>query len=152
MAEHRISIDIAAPPDRVFAIWMDLDRMIEWVGGVKRVTDLSGPIDVAGTRYTVHFGPMKSPTEILEVDRPHHVRTRFGNLILKGESDVRFEPIPTGTRLTQVFRTRGLISAITGRIFAAGDYKGSFKGELETFRTIVERETAGEDAGGPSTE
>jgi uncharacterized protein YndB with AHSA1/START domain len=140
VAEHQISIDIAAPPERVFALWMDLDRMTEWVGGVTRVTDVSGPIDVAGTRYTVHFGPMKSPTEILEVERPHHVRTRFGNLILKGESDVRFESTPDGTRLTQVFRTRGLISAITGRLFAAGSYEGSFKGELEKFRSIVERE------------
>ena len=142
MAEHRISIDIAAPPERVFATFMDLDRMVEWVGGVTRVTDRTGPIDVAGTRYVVHFGPMKSPTEILEVDRPHHVRTKFGNLILKGESDVRFEPIPEGTRLTQVFRTRGIISAITGRLFASGSYEGSFKGELERFRGIVEREWA----------
>ena len=142
MAEHRISVDIAAPPERVFATFMDLDRMVEWVGGVTKVSDRTGPIDVAGTRYTVHFGPMTSPTEILEVDRPHHVRTRFGNLILKGESDVRFEPIPAGTRLTQVFRTRGFVSAITGRLFASGSFEGSFKGELETFRGIVERESA----------
>ena len=140
MAEHRVSIDIAATPEQVFALWMDLDRMTEWVGGVTRVTDVTGPIDVAGTRYTVRFGLMKSPTEILEVERPHHVRTRFGNLILKGESDVRLEATPRGTHLTQVFRTRGFISAITGRLFAAGSYEGSFKGELETFRTIVERE------------
>ena len=111
------------------------------VGGVTRVTDVSGPIDVAGTRYTVRFGPMKSPTEILEVDRPHHVRTRFGSLILKGESDVQFEPIPNGTRLTQVFRTRCFISAVMGRVFATGSYEGSFKGELETFRAIAERES-----------
>ena len=136
-----MSIDIAAPPERVFALWMDLDRMAEWVGGVTRVTDVTGPIDVAGTRYTVRFGPMKSPTEILEVERPHHVRTRFGNVILKGESDVRFDPTPDGvTRLTQVLRTRGLVSAVMGRIFAAGSYEGSFKGELEAFRTIVESE------------
>jgi len=141
MAEHRIRIDISAPPDRVFALWMDLGRMTEWVGGVTRVTDVTGPIDVAGTRYTVWFGPMKSPTEIFAVERPHHVRTRFGNLILKGESDVRFESTPDGTRLTQVFRTRGIISAITGRLFATGSYEGSFKGELEKFRGIVERET-----------
>jgi uncharacterized protein YndB with AHSA1/START domain len=147
MTEHRISIDIGAPPDRVFAVWMDLDRMTEWVGGVTQVTDVTGPIDVAGTRYTVRFGPMKSPTEILEVERPHHVRTRFGNLILKGESDVRFEPTPSGTRLTQVFRTRGVISAITGRLFASGSYEGSFKGELERFRSIVEREGQGGASG-----
>ena len=141
MAEHRMSIDIAAPAERVFALWMDLDRMSEWVGGVTRVTDVSGPIDVAGTRYTVRFGPVKSPTEILEVERPHHVRTRFGNVILKGESDVRFDSTPNGgTRLTQVLRTRGLVSAVMARIFAAGSYEGSFKGELEAFRTIVEGE------------
>ena len=140
MAEHRITIDIAAPPERVFATYMDLDRMTEWVGGVTGVTDLTGPIDVPGTRYVVRFGPVKSPTEILEVERPHHVRTRFGSFILKGESDVRLEPIPDGTRLTQVLRTRGLVSAITGRLFASGSFEGSFRGELEKFRSIVERE------------
>lgn len=146
MAQHRVSVDIAAPPERVFALFIDLDRMTEWVGGVTKVTDVSGPIDVAGTRYVVHFGPMKSPTEILEVDRPLHVRTRFGNFILKGESDVRFEPTPVGTRLTQVFRTRGIISAVTGRLFAAGSYEGSFKGELEKFASIVEREVSAESS------
>jgi uncharacterized protein YndB with AHSA1/START domain len=145
VAEHRLTIDIAAPPERVFAVWMDLDRMTEWVGGVTRVTDLTGPIDVAGTRYTAWFGPMRSPTEILEVERPHHVRTRFGNINLKGESDVRFEPTPVGSRLTQVFRTRGFVSAIFARLFATGSYEGSFKGELEKFRGIVEREAAEAD-------
>lgn len=140
MAEHRLTIDIAASPDQVFALWMDLDRMTEWVGGVTGVTDVTGPIDVAGTRYVVRFGPMKSPTEILEVERPHHVRTRFGNLILKGESDVRFDATSGYTRLTLVFRTRGIVSAVMGRLFAAGSYEGSFRGELEAFRRIVDRE------------
>jgi uncharacterized protein YndB with AHSA1/START domain len=147
MAEHRISTFIAASPDRVFATWMDLDRMKEWVGGVTKVTDVTGPIDRAGTRYTVHFGPMKSPTEIIEVERPHHVRTRFGNAILKGESEVWLEAEGDGTRLDQTFRTRGIVSAITGRLFAAGSYKGSFEGELDDFRKIVEREAAAEPAG-----
>jgi uncharacterized protein YndB with AHSA1/START domain len=140
VADYLFNIVIAAPPERVFALWMDLDRMTEWVGGVTRVTNITGPIDVAGTRYTVWFGPMRSATEILEVERPHHVRTRFGNRILKGESDVRFEPTPDGTRLTQVLRTRGFISALAARLFATGSYEGSFKGELEAFRGIAERE------------
>ena len=142
MSEHRVSIFIAASPDRVFSVWMDLDRMKEWVGGVTRVTDVTGPVDRPGTRYTVWFGPMKSPTEIIEVERPRHVKTRFGNVILKGESEVWLEPEGEGTRLSQIFRTRGIVSAITGRLFAAGSYKGSFQGELEEFRRIVERKTA----------
>jgi uncharacterized protein YndB with AHSA1/START domain len=142
MPRHRFSIFVNATPDQVFATFMDLDRLREWVGGVTRVTDVTGPIDRPGTHYTVWFGPMRSPTEILEVERPRHVRTRFGNFILKGESSVTLEPEAGGTRLTQEFRTRGVMSAISARVFAAGSYKGSFRGELEAFREIVEREAA----------
>jgi hypothetical protein len=46
----------------VFRLWTSLERMGEWVGGVTGVTDVSGPVDRVGTTYTVHFGPMKSPT------------------------------------------------------------------------------------------
>lgn len=142
MSVYRFSTEIQAPPDRVFALWTDLDRMSEWVGGVTGVTDVSGPVDRAGTTYIVRFGGMRSPTTVLEADRPRHFRTRFGNLILKGESDVTFEADGDGTLLTQEFRTRGVVSAIAARIFASGSYKGSFRGELEAFRRIAEREAA----------
>jgi uncharacterized protein YndB with AHSA1/START domain len=141
VATHRISILVDAPSDRVFDTFMQLDRMTEWVGGVTRVTDVTGPVTRPGTRYTVWFGRMRSPTEILEVERPRHVRTRFGNLILKGESDVVIEPEGRGTRLTQEFRTRGAVSAIFGWIFSRGSASGSFRGELEKFRQIVEEES-----------
>ncbi|MEO8511533.1 MAG: SRPBCC family protein [Chloroflexota bacterium] len=137
---YRFSILIAAPPERVFDLFMDLDRMSEWTEGVGPVTDRTGPVDQVGTRYTVWFGPMRSPTEILAVDRPRHVRTHFGNLILKGEADTRFEPVGAATRLTQAFHTRGVVSAIAARLFATGTYKGSCRGELEAFRKIAERE------------
>jgi uncharacterized protein YndB with AHSA1/START domain len=140
MGTYRFSTLIHAPPDEVFALWTDLDRMHEWVGGVTGVTDTSGPIDQAGTTYTVRFGAMSSPTTVLLADRPRHFRTRFGNLILKGESDVTFEPDGDATLLTQEYRTRGVVSAVAARLFATGSYKGSFRGELETFRQIAERE------------
>jgi hypothetical protein len=117
--------------------------MHEWVGGVTGVTDLSGPIDRAGTTYTVRFGSMKSPTTVVEVDRPAHIRTRFGNPILKGESDVTFQAEGDGTLLTQEFRTRGFVSAVVARLFATGAYRGSFRGELNAFRMIAEREASG---------
>ena len=58
--------------------------MKEWVGGVTKVTDVTGPVDRVGTRYIVRFGPVKSPTEVLEADRPRRFRTRFGNWYLRG--------------------------------------------------------------------
>jgi uncharacterized protein YndB with AHSA1/START domain len=140
MGAYRFTVDIAAPPELVFALWTDLDRMKDWVGGVTKVTDVSGPLDRAGTRYTVWFGGMQSRTEVLEVERPHMIRTRFGNRVLKGETLATFEPDGVGTRVTQEFQTEGLISAVAARIFASGSWRGSFQGELQAFAALAERE------------
>jgi uncharacterized protein YndB with AHSA1/START domain len=142
VGSYRFEVHINAPPELVFALWTDLDRTPEWVGGVARVTDVSGPLDQPGTRFIVHFGRMKSPTEVLDVERPRRFKTSFGNAILKGENSATFEPDGEGTRLTQELRTRGLVSGFFGRIFAAGSYKGSFRGELMTFKQLAERVAA----------
>ncbi|WP_018762050.1 SRPBCC family protein [Arthrobacter sp. 135MFCol5.1] len=140
MPTYRLSTFVGAPPERVFATWTDPDRFHEWIGGVTGVTDRVGPAGEAGSRYTVQFGRMMSRTEVLAAERPRHIRTRFGNAILKGESDVTFTADGAGTRIDQVIVTRGFVSAIFGRLFAIGSYQGSFQGELETFRKLVERE------------
>ena len=139
MATYRFETRTAASPARAFALWTDLDRMKEWVGGVTKVTDISGPVDRAGTTYVVWFGGMKSRTEVLEAERPHRFRTRFGNLILKGENTATFDPDGDGTLIRQEFRTRGLVTAIFARLFASGSYRGSFQGELEAFARLAER-------------
>lgn len=145
MASYRFTAHAKAPPELVFNLWTNLERMAEWVGGVTRVTDISGPVDRAGTTYVTHFGRMRSPTQVLEVDRPRRFVTRFGNWLLRGENATSFEPDRDGTLITEEFRTVGLIPAISARIFASGSYKGSFQGELNEFVRIVEREArAGE--------
>jgi len=142
MAHYKISTVVAAPIDKVFALWTDLERMGDWVGGVTGVTDISGPIDKAGTTYVVHFGPVTSPTEVLEVERPRRFATKFGSWVLRGRSSATFEPEGDGTRVTQEFETVGRISAISAWIFSRGSYEGSFRGELEKFARIAEREAA----------
>ena len=101
---------------------------------------MTGPITTAGTSYTAWFGRMRSPSEILQVDRPRLVKTRFGSWILRGVQQATFEDLGNGTRLTQEFWTTGIISAVMARIFAFGSYKGSFQGELESFARLAERE------------
>ena len=140
MARYTISTHVAASPEQVFAPWTNLERMGEWVGGVTAVSDVSGSVDQAGTTYVVHFGPMKSPTEVLAVERPRLFATKFGNWILRGRSSATFEPDLDGTRITQTFETVGLISAISSWLFSRGSYEGSFRGELEHFARIAERE------------
>jgi uncharacterized protein YndB with AHSA1/START domain len=140
VARYTITTHVGAPPERVFALWTDLERMGEWVGGVTGVSDVSGSVDQAGTTYVVHFGPMKSTTEVLEVERPRLFATKFGNWVLRGQSSASFEADEDVTRITQTFETVGLISAISSWIFSRGSYQGSFRGELEKFARIAERE------------
>ena len=66
--------------------------------------------------------------------------TRFGSWILRGRSSATFEPDGAGTRVTQEFETVGRISAISSWVFSRGAYEGSFRGELEKFGRIAERE------------
>ena len=139
---YRYQVRTAAPPDRVFDLWINLDRMHEWVDGVTKVTDLSGPVAVAGTTYSVWFGGMRSRTRVLEVDRPRHFRTRFGNRILKGENATTFEADGTGTIIREEFRTEGIVAAFFARIFGSGSYRGSFQGELNAFAELAAREGA----------
>jgi len=134
---YRFETRVAASPERTFDLWTNLDRMAEWVGGVTKVTNVSGPVDRAGTTYTVHFGAMKSPTTVLEAERPRLFRTRFGNIILKGTNLATFHPDGSGTILRQELRTEGLVAAIFARIFAGGSYAGSFQGELNHFAKLA---------------
>ena len=140
MSRYEFRVFVRAPRERVFDLWTDLDRMREWVGGVTSVTDVSGPVDQLGTTYSVWFGRMASRTTVLEVERPRHFKTRFGNRILRGTNDTTFEPSDGGTELVQTFETEGLIPAIMARIFATGSYQGSFQGELNAFARLAEHE------------
>lgn len=140
MGDYSFTVHIEAPREAVFDLFTDIDRMHEWVGGVTRISDVSGEPGQAGYSYTVWFGRMRSPSQILEAEPPRHVRSRFGNRLLRGEMEATFEPEGDGTSLTQRFRTEGLIPAISALIFATGSYRGSFRGELATFARIAERE------------
>jgi uncharacterized protein YndB with AHSA1/START domain len=143
MSKYRFVVDIEAPREQVFARWTDLDRMPEWIGGMRDVVDLSGPVDQAGTTYTVRFGSWAtSPTTVVAAERPSHYSTRFGNTYLRGENEAWLEEIGGGTRLTQEFRVAGLLPRLMARVWATGSYKGSFRGELKHFKAICEREAA----------
>lgn len=141
MGRYTFVVDIAAPREQVFDLWTNLDRAHEWIEGMAGVSDVSGPVDQAGTTYVTRFGNWaKSLTTVVHAERPRRLRVRFGNWLLRGENSATFEEVGTGTRLTQTFDTEGIIPAIAARIFATGSYKGSFRGELQTFKDLCERE------------
>jgi uncharacterized protein YndB with AHSA1/START domain len=140
MGHYRFVVQVGAPREQVFDLYTDLDRAHEWIEGVTRITDVTGPVTTAGTSYTVWFGRLRTPTEVLQVDRPRLVRTRFGSWLLRGVEQATFDDQGDGTRLTQQFWINGIISRVMGRIFAFGSYRGSFRGELKSFARLAERE------------
>jgi hypothetical protein len=140
VAQHRFVVKVRAPREQVFDLWTDLDRAHEWIEGLTRITDVTGLVTTAGTRYTVWFGQLRSPTEVLQVDRPRLFRTRFDSWLLRGVEQATFEDQGHGTRLTQEFWINGIISRLMGRIWAFGSYRGSFRGELKSFVRLAERE------------
>lgn len=142
MGRYTYTIEIDAPRNLVFDLWTDLELMKTWVGGVTDVSPPTGPMDRAGTRYTVYFGKFGSPTEILEVERPRLYMTRFGTAWLRGTNRAELEDVPAGTKLTQTFVTEGFLPGIFGWIFGHGSYRGSFLGELRHFGRIAEAEAA----------
>ena len=140
MGRYTFELIVAAPPDVVFDLWTNLDRMKEWIKGMTGVEERTGSVDVVGSRYLVRFGPVRSWTEVIETDRPRVYATRFGNFYLRGTNRTTFEPVGDRTRLTQVFQTEGLIPAITSWVWSRGSYTGSFRGELEDFGRLAEAE------------
>jgi uncharacterized protein YndB with AHSA1/START domain len=95
MGHHRFVVEVNAPRKQVFDLWMDRGRAHEWIEGLTRITDVTGPTSTAGTRYTAWFGRMRSPSETLEVDRPLAVKTRFGAGFSAASSKPRSRPRAT---------------------------------------------------------
>ena len=62
MGHYRFEVEVSAPREQVFDLWTDLDRVHEWIEGLTRITDVTGPVTTAVTRYTEWFGRPRSPT------------------------------------------------------------------------------------------
>lgn len=143
MAAHSFEVDIAAPPELVFDIWVDPERSPEWTDGLTRVSDISGMPGRAGTRYAAWFGRTRAAAEVIVGDRPRRYAWNVRLGPLAAEFDTRFDPSGSGTRMTETVRTRGLVAWLWNRVLSTGSYRGSFRGELRAFARIVEREQSG---------
>jgi uncharacterized protein YndB with AHSA1/START domain len=100
MAEFATSIEIAAPPDIVFAHLTDPNRMVTWMGQRADLDAVPGgtfAVDVQGTPFRGQY---------LEVDPPRRVVVSWGlagsDEFPPGTSRVEFTltPIPSGTSLS----------------------------------------------------
>jgi uncharacterized membrane protein len=113
MTRFSITVDIAAPCDRVWAVLADLERWPEWTPSVTSVERLEpGPLAV-GTRARVRQ-PKLSPA-VWEVTQLNEGRsftwvTRHPGVRVTGLHQL--EPTATGTRATLAVRFSGMLGPV----------------------------------------
>ena len=99
MAEHRTSIDIEAPPQRVFDFLVTDTGMTSWMGQWASLDP------VPGGQFAVNIAGYPARGTFLEVDPPRRVTVSWGfagnETLPPGSSTVSFEltPISVGTRV-----------------------------------------------------
>ncbi len=102
MAEHRTSIDIDAPPERVFGFLVTDTGMTAWMGQWASLDP------VVGGQFAVDIAGYPARGIFLEVDPPRRVTVSWGfagnESLPPGASTVSFELTPTsaGTRVEVV--------------------------------------------------
>lgn len=95
----RTSIDIEAPPERVFDHFVRPELLVRWMGDVARLEAIDGgvfSVDINGVLIRGHF---------VRVDRPHLIEIAWG------EAGNAAMP-PGATRLRVTFEPRGPITRV----------------------------------------
>jgi uncharacterized protein YndB with AHSA1/START domain len=105
MGISSVSVDIAAPPQAVYDLYVDIGRVKEWQAGIKQIT-ATGPLDRPGTRWrTVYGGPFRVSGEVLAVEPGVRHQGRATEMLglVNCITTAHFAPAGAGTRLTVEF-------------------------------------------------
>jgi uncharacterized protein YndB with AHSA1/START domain len=97
---YRTSIEVAAPPEKVFPYFTQPDVIVRWMG------DFAVLDPVPGGEFTVDINGVPVRGEYLEVDPPHRLVVSWGHagstVLPPGASivEVTLAAIPGGTRVS----------------------------------------------------
>jgi hypothetical protein len=139
----RASIDICAPPARVFDVVCTPERLPEWNVSIEhaRRADPGQPVCL-GSR-AIFFGrllgqPLESETEVITFEHPRLFTTRA---IRGPRLTTRFqlEPLPEGSRV-EVDVSGEVPGGRLGAMLAEGFLRKELTASLERLRIICERE------------
>lgn len=117
MTDYTVSIDIQAPPDRVWAIMSDVRRWHEWTPSVTSIRRLDeGPLRV-GSRAMVRQ-PKVPPAlwRVTEIEEGRRFSWVTGTPIARATGRHSVEPTPGGSRATLALEYSGLLGAFVARL------------------------------------
>ena len=120
MREFTTSIDIAAPPERVWQVMTDTDRWNEWTASVDSVKRLGDAPFAVGTKVLIRqpkFPPALWAVTKIEPQRTFTWVSTAPGLRVVGTHSVA--PIAGGSRATLSLQMHGMFAGVFGRLTGA---------------------------------
>ena len=117
MTHFSITIDIHAPPDRVWAVMRDIERWPEWTASVTSVTPLDGGPLAIGARARIRqprLLPAVWRVTSLQDGSSFAWETRSPGVCVTARHWV--EPAPGGSRATLALEFSGLFGPLVARL------------------------------------
>ena len=143
--ELRITRLIAAPPQAVFRLYVDPDKLGLWQPGVRGVREATGPLDQVGSSYVLDQSgpPLRMTVQAAEPPRLHQQLESVGWYAWVGTA--RFEAADGGrTRFSYTYRPHGRFGWLSFPLVALG---AAIIGrtEFSRLRELAESDWAGRD-------
>lgn len=142
MAGYTASIEVAAPIERAFAVFIDASRFDQWHAVALRAFEQTGPLSRPGSTVRIDHGPgMKRTMTILEADPPHRLLFRQQGMGVEDTTEVTFRSASGGTQVSMTADLHvagGPIGGLLERL-GRGKTRREFQAELERFGAVVER-------------
>lgn len=117
MTEYNVSIDIQAPPDRVWAVMSDIRRWHEWTPSITSIRRLDeGPLRV-GSRAMIRQ-PKIPPAlwRVTEIEEGRRFSWVTGSPIARATGRHDVEPLAGGSRATLSLEYSGILGALIARL------------------------------------
>jgi hypothetical protein len=119
MREFSTTIDVAAPPDRVWMVMQDVERWHEWTASITSIQRLdSGPLRVGSRAHVVQpkLRPARFEVTALEAGRGFNWQMRAAGVMAVGKHWI--EPTATGCRVTLGVVYGGPLGWLVARAYA----------------------------------
>jgi uncharacterized protein YndB with AHSA1/START domain len=120
MTDYRISVDIAAPPERVWDVMSDVERWSEWTASISSIQRLdgSGPLRL-GSRALVRQPRVRPAVwQVTELENGSSFTwiTRAAGVVAAGRHSVEAIANGTRTRATLALTFSGFLAPLFGRL------------------------------------
>ena len=150
MGHVQEAFHIDAPPERVWDLVSDCDRILEVQSGISEIRDCPGRLDVVGARYTwiyKSFGrTLEGQAETTKAEKPRVIEQRLtapgGG---KGTTMFRFEPALGGTDVNMTFDYElpgGFFGDMADKLFMERAIERDLRHSNENLKALCEAKAA----------